>query len=284
MTFMKRKPGMSSEDMMADGPQKPGSLALAVSMKRKAKKMAMGGKVPGAEATNEPGVPARKPDDHRLDPADYMSKEWAGGPDPVRKPDDERLPQDEYMSDRFDASRRMASGGLVEGAEDTQEPSVPGRKPDDMRPAEDEYMSDHMAEGGEVPDASTDADTKYMTTDEQNQALREGQPLSNLYNPKPESKAAGGMISRAGSIAKAILEKRRMADGGMVELDNKENETPNYEQQNLLAAKKELYDDSQISAQPEDSNEHGDTLSDEDMDNQSMISQIRAKLRAKRGF
>lgn len=73
------------------------------------------------------------------------------------------------------------------------------------------------------------------------------------------------------SIADAILKKKKMADGGMVEPDDNE-ETPAslspYDDDNEDAILKELYDED-LGPQPEDSDEDGD----------DMISQIRKKMK-----
>jgi hypothetical protein len=91
---------------------------------------------------------------------------------------------------------------------------------------------------------------------------------------------------RATSIADAILAKRKkMAGGGMVDLEesNQEDGDPSYEDQNTLAAaKKEVYDDSQLSADPMDSNESGDDREDESENHMDMVSAIRRKLASKR--
>lgn len=85
------------------------------------------------------------------------------------------------------------------------------------------------------------------------------------------------------SMAEAIMRKRKakmMAEGGMVEDDNEESGSTPYDDMNEEAAMKELYDDD-VSAQPEDSNEHSDDIESDAYD---MISEIRKKMRAKRGF
>lgn len=92
---------------------------------------------------------------------------------------------------------------------------------------------------------------------------------------------------RPSSMAEAIRMKRKAkdeeqmyADGGFVDIQDNGDEDPNeFNELNFDAAKKELYDDSQLSDQPEDSNEHGDDI---DSDKHDMISQIRRKLKSKR--
>lgn len=90
------------------------------------------------------------------------------------------------------------------------------------------------------------------------------------------------------SIADAILAKKRkaMADGGMVDLEeNSEESTADsalkFRQEANL---KEQYDDSQLSDQPEDSNEMGDEheMDSENEDDADLVSSIRKKMKAKR--
>lgn len=84
-----------------------------------------------------------------------------------------------------------------------------------------------------------------------------------------------------GSIADAILKKKRMAEGGMVGDDSEETPaSPSpYDDDNAAAVKKELYDTDQLEAQPEDSNEIGDAAEEDDEDDHdaSMVDKIRRK-------
>lgn len=227
------------------------SLALAYNMKRKSKKMAMGGM---AEKTGEPMVPMRKPDDKRLSKEDYMSGQWSGGQAPARKPDDRRLPEDEYMAQHF------VDGGIVN--------------------QQDEDSNKQSSKRLSI------SNSQNLAPPQDDAAAREA-----AYQEKLKKMAMGGQIggmsddARASSIAEAIMRKRKakmMAEGGMVDLDEnaREDQENNMDQMNHEAAMKEIYDDSEISAQPEDSNEHGDDITADEHD---MISKIRAKMRAKRG-
>lgn len=84
------------------------------------------------------------------------------------------------------------------------------------------------------------------------------------------------------SVAEAIMKKRKMADGGMVDLDSNSEEMSNeYDELNMDAAGKEQYDDDQLSPQPMDSNEHGHSIEDE-LD-KGIVAAIRRKMAAKRG-
>lgn len=99
---------------------------------------------------------------------------------------------------------------------------------------------------------------------------------------EPELHAADLMPDeeRASSIADAILRKRKkMADGGMVDLDSNSEESANVaDELNMDALGKEQYDDDQLAAQPMDSNEEGDDI---EANRHDMVEAIRRKLRAK---
>lgn len=86
------------------------------------------------------------------------------------------------------------------------------------------------------------------------------------------------------SVAAAIMSKRKkMADGGQVDLEEHSEEARNLEDDlSFEALEKEQYDDSQLGPQPKDSNEHSDELLDEDEHNKGMIGAIRKKMKSKR--
>lgn len=83
------------------------------------------------------------------------------------------------------------------------------------------------------------------------------------------------------SVAHAIMAKRKkMADGGMVDLNkNSEEDLNNEDQMSFRAGLKEQYDLDQLDPQPLDSNEHGDSI---DSDEHDMVSAIRKKMASKR--
>ena len=85
------------------------------------------------------------------------------------------------------------------------------------------------------------------------------------------------------SIASAIMHRRKMASGGMVDLyENAEEEPNEFYHENEDAALKENYDEDIHSVtEPMDSNEHGDDLSDEDEHEHSMIAAIRRKMKSR---
>ncbi len=98
---------------------------------------------------------------------------------------------------------------------------------------------------------------------------------------KAQHKAEGGEIMKPKSIVDAIRGKKK---SGQVDLQANANEDLNLEDQlSFEAARKDTYfDDSQLSEQPEDSNMHGDDLSDEDKHGAGMIAEIMRKMRSKR--
>lgn len=247
-------------------------IAIAYSIQNKnKKKMALGGSVEGASHSKptysrNPGTPEKKPDDRRLDPKDYMSDQWAGGPDPKTKPDNNRPPMDEYMANHF------AEGGTVEDlkaqgihvsfpeAEQDSNPNVATHegRDDEKAPSEDEFMASKFSQGGEVDEPDS--------TDQ----------------PEPEEEE-----EKHASITAAIMAKKRknMADGGMVDLEANSEESPNMEDQySFDAIKKEQYDDSQLSKQPKDSNESGDDREDseENDHDKGITSAIRKRMKSKR--
>lgn len=95
-------------------------------------------------------------------------------------------------------------------------------------------------------------------------------------------KAEGGMVKEdemddadESSIASAIMKRRQMAEGGMVDIEANAEEMPNQMDKLNEAALKENYDEDMESvSQPMDSNEHGDR--------REMIKSIRSKMISKR--
>jgi hypothetical protein len=118
----------------------------------------------------------------------------------------------------------------------------PARKPDDHRPPKEEYMADHFAEGGEVEEHYS-------------------------------------------SIADAILAKKRVADSQVDLVDNSEQDSNNEDRMSYNALHRPIYDEEDALDdlnQPEDSNEHGHELSQEDDDSVSIVDKIRRGMKSKR--
>ena len=215
--------------------------------------------------------------------------------------------------------RKMAKGGMVDlSAEDEKRPMPDsqyadsamdsrnsGKKPIMKGDWDDDTYSDQASESfskapGEVEDHNFQNEGRAS---EDNSRDRTEMDMETIKHPdedgefgsSDEEKAAymadGGMVydghmdeEPPHSLAEAIMRHRRakaMADGGMVDLEANSREDKNNEDDlSYNALLKEQYDDSQISAQPEDSNEHGHDLSDED--EHDMVPMIRRKMKMKR--
>lgn len=249
---------------LGEGKSKAQSLAISYSMQKKPKKkLALGGAVEGKDFSKHPydktpATPAPKPDDKRLDKKDYMGEQWASGPDPIRKPDDMRPAIKDYMSDH---EQMLADGGEVTADSCTPEElkmigayrkkmAMGGMAENDNEPSMPKAKKDDMRPSEE----------EYMSTDHM------APPL-----------ARGGMIHE-------IMKRKKMADGGEVDLNLNSMEQPNsYYKRNEDDVLKENYDsDFKNEKQSLDSNEHGDKLEDED--SHDMISKLRSKMKLKRGL
>lgn len=296
------------KEMEAGKPQKQ-SLAIAFSVKKRAKKkMASGGIVKGAERDENLGTPKAKPDDHRLNEKDYMGNDWAGGPDPKAKEPNFASPA---MSDYMAGKRKqLAKGGMINNAEsmkDSEEDNevLPGAKPDNERRNQSQYMSgempDQLAHGGEVPEdkqRSVDMKPAHQGLGEENDMISPSQKAAYHLEQaeKYQRMADGGMVNdledmddaeEDNSPVDAIMSRRRkMADGGMVDLDaNSEESTADHGLKYLTDANlKEQYDLDQLSDQPEDSNEMGDDReeNEENIDDSDIVGSIRRKMKSKR--
>lgn len=168
---------------------------------------------------------------------------------PAKKPDDYREPEGEYMG------------------QDWSYGTAPARKPDDRRLPKEEYMADHFAYGG-------------MAEYDGNPGL----PRAKADDRRlPVDEYMAGHFARGG-IAEAIMRKRKMmADGGEVDINENAEESGSspYDDMNNDAVLKELYDDDQISDQPEDSNEIGDPREEASENKLDMVDAIRKKIKKK---
>lgn len=308
-------------EMKAGKPQ-PQALAIAYSIKRKPKKMAKGGMVNETAKAEHRPMPEETDKDtsevsHNSGKKPPSEDSWTSTPErrqsmqgmkttPIKHPKmvpstgfSSRLrdqeddlqesakvnngPQieppkayDEEEADKLGPEvpalhmKRMAKGGMInkaismdEAEEDLVEhPAGLETDDDQMGPSEDEYMANHFAEGGECIDRP---DAGYGAV---------------------ICKADGGEIEEDhhDSIAAAIMAKRRkMAEGGQVDIEENNMEQPNgYYNRNEEAALKENMDSDFMSEdQPMDSNEHSDDI---DSDIHDMVSVIRRKMMAKRGM
>ncbi len=171
---------------------------------------------------------------------------------PMRKPDDKKLSEEQFMN-----RSALASKGA----------QIDPRKPDDKRPPEEEYMANHFFEGG------------LVSEDESEEDMNPGTPGRKPDNMRPpESEYMANRFAKGG-VVDAI--KNRYAQGGEVaDLEEESEEQPNqYYGMNQAAANEPQYDDDQLSAQPMDSNEHGDDGLEHDL--HDMVGRIKARLRSK---
>ena len=161
----------------------------------------------------------------------------------------------------------------------------------DMRPPKEQYMGDRMAKGGEVYslEESEDIQSDPMKDDEYGSMPEEDMepmvPRRKMDDRRPPVDEYMASRFAKGGIAESIMRKRRMAEGGEVDLEANSEESPNMEDQYSYDANgEEQYDLRQLSKQPMDSNEMGDDREDESENKNDMISAIRMKLKAKRGM
>jgi hypothetical protein len=105
---------------------------------------------------------------------------------------------------------------------------------------------------------------------------------------KPKKMAAGGEVQSppshpAGSIADVIMRSKKAHDSDVADIDDNNMEMPSILDDRQDAVMKENYNEDMIDLeQPEDSNEIGHSMEDErDMD---LISRIRSRMKARRGY
>lgn len=175
-----------------------------------------------------------------------------------------------------DDERQMAYGGPA--VRNDRNPGTPSRKPDDRRLNPDGYMSNDWAGGADSerkPDNMRPLEDEYMADD------MEGYADGGEVEGYPENDDPNNS-----SVVEKILAKRRMmAAGGEVndeQADVQENgeEGPATDiSYNVDAKDHDIYDDEQLSEQPEDSNEH--TVDLEDEDSHDRIAQIMKKLKSR---
>lgn len=255
-------------EMHAGTPQKQ-ALAIAFNTQRQArKKMAFGGEFMGKK-DSQPAQPAPRPSDDQSNTEAAM--------DSIRKA---------FGPKKAKGGMMYAEGGEIRAG---------SRRPD--ADDEDEREMAMMEGASSEHGPELDARDEHMTgiddaADERDEHMLEAAPTSHA----PEKRAGTKMVTEdssddmelsmmhlaKGGIADRIRAKHKMmAEGGEVDLQDNSDEHLNEEDQlsYKAARKKTYYDDSQISRQPMDSNEHGDELSDED--SHDMVSSIRKKMKYK---
>lgn len=198
---------------------------------------------------------------------DLESSKAPGSPgaQPMARDDEEspdrQGPEISDMSDEHSNGRKpYAKGGMIDLKDDESD------------------LEDAASPGGDVSE-------KYDSPD---QMQSSGDPdMDDEHSNGRKPYAKGGEVDmepHPKSVADAIMRKKAkmMADGGMVDLEaNSREDKNNEDDESYEALLKEQYDDSQLSEQPADSNEHGHALSDEDDHNRSLIDKIRSLMKSK---
>jgi hypothetical protein len=287
-------------EMHAGKPQKQ-ALAIAFNTQRQArKKMAFGGEFMGKK-DSQPSQPSPQPSPGPSD--DKSNTETAM--DSIRKAFGPKKAKGDMMyaegGEIRAGSRRPSADdederemAMMEGASSEHGPELDARDESmsGIDGARDEREMDMMASGGEINFKDEHMTNIDDAADERDEHMLESAPTSHA----PEKRAGTKMVTEdsrddmelsmmhlaKGGIADRIRAKQKMmAEGGEVDLQDNSDEHLNEEDQlsYKAARKKTYYDDSQISRQPMDSNEHGDELSDED--SHDMVSSIRKKMKYK---
>lgn len=156
-------------------------------------------------------------------------------------------------------------------------------------PHPDKTNRKHMAQGGKInnevsmDEAEEDMVEHPVGLESDNDQMS---PNKNEYmDDHIQMLAEGGIaseeeIEHAASIAAAIMARRKMAQGGEVDLDANEAEQPNhYDDLNVDEALDYNPDDSMSEGQPEDSNLIGDEEEEMSGDKMTKASKIRASIK-----
>jgi len=263
-------------EMHAGKPQDQ-SLAIAYSIKKKnKKKMANGGLVNFKDEVEADADNASTPEEMR------MRKESSGKD--IKHPQfnsEGHADADNARDDEEMEMKRKSRGEMSHDVDITV--------PEEHEADADNQRRKPMAKGGYLTNAKSEghADIDNAKTDEDEDMMEhfdDGGIAGSLMKLAPMALMA---LSKGGSIADRIMQKRKMmAEGGEVDLaKNSEEDLNNEDQMSFDAGLKEQYDVDQISPQPMDSNEKGDSRESdaENMHDDDMIEQIRKRLKAKRG-
>lgn len=242
----KPKPQASPTPMAHGGDVDEHYSSIADAILAKKRKMAMGGEVLSAK------YEARPMPDNEYNDSEEVSRNSSAKPPHNDSWTDRSTVEDAQRPSPHKLSQPEGGGSemLHEDEEDLEESAAPGNPGSQPKEAYDEEGAD-----------------------------REGPKV----HPMPRF-ADGGMIDEDNmSISDAIRRRRREQDApsgdGMVDLEENSEEMPNqYDEIDGKVAHEEQYDDSQLSSQPEDSNEHGG-MSEEDEHDLDLISSIRRKMK-----
>lgn len=185
----------------------------------------------------------------------------------------------------------------------------------DLEPKEEElrdiYVKDKMAYGGILKDLFGDADMMADDQHDLDYAEKHGDDDSiDESHLQDEYMAEGGMIDpmeeeplnkslmasdmsqeenadremKYKTMADAIVRKR-LAMGGDVDIQENQEERPlDFYKYNEEAVRRPIADDDQLMEDPMDSNEHAESLDDEDEHGMDMIDKLRQRMKMRRGF
>lgn len=238
------------------------SLAMALDMSRRnKKKMAKGGAV-SAKTESRPML-SEKTNDSKM----------------VAQNDSRKVNSESGWTDKPTITQaqkpsltKLSRPGLVSSS--VIKPRLSSDVREEMLRQHEEHLM-RMAEGGEI-EPSVDEDM----SEHKNQMLEISRPEMEEDKHRDEELPS----EDHDSIASAIMSKRkRMAEGGQVDIDHNNQEEPNslYEMNEDAALKENLDSDMMSVSQPENSNEHGDEI---ESDIRDMVSKIRSKMNMQRQF
>lgn len=171
-----------------------------------------------------------------------------------------------YSVQRKNKPKKMAAGGPVADEEAMESPEHEASESPEAEKAEHSEVSIDSLTPEEIAMIHEHRAHEAMESPEEEAAEHTEDEMEEDEHP---------------SVASAIMAKRKkMANGGMVDLNkNSEEDLNNEDQMSFKAGLKEQYDLDQLDPQPMDSNEHGDEI---DSDKHDMISMIRKKIASKR--
>lgn len=264
-------------EMRHGKPQKQ-AIAIAYSVKRhaaaKKRKMAEGGEIRAA---------AMRPD---IDEHEKRSMEMLDAHEHEHAPEQDARresmhgnaideAEDEREMDMMRQHHKLARGGEIDAREESMAKNSIDEDDYDHRDMEmiDAHPTRH------APERRATEDGIRHDEDERDEMEMDMMHKSG----QPDSYSKDGIIRYArGGTVDAIMRRRRMAEGGEVDLQHNNGDEHLNEEDQLsfqAARKKTYYDDSQMSDQPEDSNMHGRDIESDEHD---MVDSIRRKMRTRR--
>lgn len=196
----------------------------------------------------------------------------------------------EYAQDEAeDDMKKYAKGGSVESMEESDEKDMlSSMRPDGNHSEQPKSSYDESHDYG-MSSGNPDEAHPHTGESEADMLRRHAMELAHFANGGNVDLEQSEMQPEedGDSMVREIMKHRKMkmADGGEVDLEkNSEEDLNNEDQMSFKAGMKEQYDLSQLSKQPKDSNEKGDSREDEaeNEHDASEVSQIRKKMKSKR--